>query len=427
MLDVLIYSEHSSNRFQYVLDWIFKGVSSFQITHDVDLAIKYKGPIIVYSNKHIRQDALQIPDSEYLWRKKSEPVLPDLALVTFPLNNLNVDIFSFIFYSLARCEEYNKSDLDAWGRFKAENSVAFKNNYLQIPYLDLVKVRLFDFLKEKWPSFMVPLPVYKRQISYDIDVAWAFLYRSIPRHFYGICRDVLRRDFSSIYHRWQVLTGNEVDPYFTFSRLLTTHAALGDQPIFFWLMGNKSKIDRAVGLKSKAFKQLIRDVSSKYNIGLHPSMKSGLTFESLKKEYNFLSSLAERKIIHSRQHYLLLNMPDTYHNLIKMGIENDYSMGYATQCGFRAGTCFPFLWFDEQRDVCTNLTIHPFQAMDVTFWVYGENTSEGILATLESIENQCKSVGGTFTFIAHNSSFSGPGTWKEWEEIYFTFLKNTNI
>ena len=90
MLDVLIYSEHSSNRFQYVLDWIFKGVSSFQITHDVDLVIKYNGPIIFYGNKDIRQDALQIPDSGYLWRRKSEPVLPDLALVTFPLNNLNV-------------------------------------------------------------------------------------------------------------------------------------------------------------------------------------------------------------------------------------------------------------------------------------------------------------------------------------------------
>ena len=97
MLDVLIYSEHSSNRFQYVLDWIFKGVSSFQITHDVDLAIKYTGPIIFYSNKYIRQDALQIPDCGYLWHRKSEPVLPDLALVTFPLNNLDVDIFSFIF------------------------------------------------------------------------------------------------------------------------------------------------------------------------------------------------------------------------------------------------------------------------------------------------------------------------------------------
>ncbi|MEY4029729.1 MAG: hypothetical protein RJA90_928 [Bacteroidota bacterium] len=407
MLDVLIYSEHSSNRFKYVLNWIFKGVSSFQITHDVDLAIKYNGPIIFYSNKPIRQDALRIPDSGYLWRRKSEPLLPDLALVTFPLNNLDVDIFSFIYYSLARCEEYNKNDLDVWGRFKAENSIAFKNNYLQIPYVDLVKVRFFDFLKEKWPSFLAPLSMYKRQISYDIDVAWAYLYRSLPRHFYGVCRDVLRRDFSSIYHRWQVLSSNEVDPYFTFSRLLTTHAALGDQPIFFWLMGNKSKIDRAVGLKSKAFKQLIHDVSSKS--------------ELLPEAYPTLDELAQTMLENPNIRILLEG------HTSNEGVENDYSMGYASQCGFRAGTCFPFLWFDEDRDICTNLMIHPFQAMDVTFWVYGENTSKDILATLENIENQCKSVGGTFTFIAHNSSFSGPGTWKAWEEIYFTFLKNTKI
>lgn len=97
MLDILIYSEHSSNRFQYVLDWIFKGVSTFQITHDVDLAIKYNGPIIFYTNKPIQQDALRIPDSGYLWRRKGDPVLPDLALVTFPIKNLDVDIFLLFF------------------------------------------------------------------------------------------------------------------------------------------------------------------------------------------------------------------------------------------------------------------------------------------------------------------------------------------
>jgi hypothetical protein len=102
-------------------------------------------------------------------------------------------------------------------------------------------------------------------------------------------------------------------------------------------------------------------------------------------------------------------------------------MGYASKSGFRAGTCFPFLWYDLQRDICTELTIHPFQAMDVTFWVYGQKTAVNILAELKYLENQCKSVGGTFTFIAHNSSFAGPGTWHKWEEIYFTFLKNENI
>jgi hypothetical protein len=65
--------------------------------------------------------------------------------------------------------------------------------------------------------------------------------------------------------------------------------------------------------------------------------------------------------------------------------------------------------------------------MDVTFWVYGQNTPENVLTELRNLENQVKSVGGTFTLIAHNSSFSGPGTWEKWEPIYFAFLKNENL
>lgn len=426
-MEVLIYCEHSSNRFYYVLEWIFKGVATFKITHNLNELVLYEGPSIIYGHMEIRNEAIQIPDSGYLWNFEVDTVLPELAFVSFPLYHLNGDIFTFIFYSLSRSEEYTRDNLDSWGRFKAENSLAFKGNFLHVPYLDLIRAKLFDSIKEKWVSFKVPLPKFNRQITYDIDVAWAYLHRSFFRHIYGIIRDVLNGDFMAIRDRWMVLNNLKVDPFFTFSMLLNIHATIGDKPIFFCLMGNKSKIDRAVGLKSKAFKQLIRDLSSKYIIGLHPSMKSGSNLDILKGEYNLLSGYAGHQITNSRQHYLLLNLPETYRNLLKIGIKNDYSMGYASKSGFRAGTCFPFHWYDIEKDVCTDLTIHPFQAMDVTFWVYGQNTPENVLAELRNLENQVKSVGGIFTLIAHNSSFSGPGTWQKWEHIYFTFLKNGNL
>lgn len=426
-MEVLIYSESSSNRFNYVLDWIFKDVASFKMTHDLSDLANYDGPSILYGNKEIQKDTLIIPDCGYLWNLDVDSVLPETAHVSFPIHTLNCDIFTFIFFSLTRSEEYNRENLDPWGRFKAENSTAFKSNYLDIPYVDLIRIKLFEAIKEKWVSFKVPLPKFKRQITYDIDVAWAYLHRSFFRHIYGIIRDVFRKDYNSIKDRWNVLNNLKVDPFFTFSQLLNIHSTLGDSPVFFCLMGNKSKIDRAVGLKTKAFKQLIRDLSARYTVGLHPSMRSGTKFDILMKEYDLLNSYAGQQIIDSRQHYLLMNFPETYRNLLKLGIKNDYSMGYASKSGFRAGTCFPFLWYDLQRDICTELTIHPFQAMDVTFWVYGQKTAVNILAELKYLENQCKSVGGTFTFIAHNSSFAGPGTWHKWEEIYFTFLKNENI
>jgi len=426
-MEVLIYSEHSSNRFYYVLEWIFKGVASFKITHNLKELALHEGPSIIYGNVENRYEAIQIPDSGYLWNLDVEPNLPETALVTFPIQTLSADIFTFIFYALTRCEEYTKDNLDSWGRFKAENSLAFKGNYLHIPYVDLVRAKLFDTIKKKWISFEIPLPIFNRQITYDIDVAWAYLYRSFFRHVYGILRDLIRSDFMAIRDRWMVLSHLKMDPFFTFSRLLNIHSAIGDKPIFFFLMGNKSRIDRAVGLKSKAFKQLIRDLSSKYIIGLHPSMRSGRNFSFLMGEYNLLREYAGQQILHSRQHYLLLNLPETYRNLLNIGVRNDYSMGYASKSGFRAGTCFPFHWYDIEKDICTDLTIHPFQAMDVTFWVYGQNTPENVLTELRNLENQVKSVGGTFTLIAHNSSFSGPGTWEKWEPIYFAFLKNENL
>ena len=426
-MEVLIYSEYSSNRFNYVLDWIFSGVSSYKITRDFKAISEYDGPAIIYGKNEYQNNAIVVPDSGYLWKLNVDSKIPALAEVSFPLHTLSKDIFTFIFFILTRSEEYNREMLDVWGRFKAENSMAFKGQYLNVPHVDLIKILIFDSIKKRWPSFKVPPSKFIRQITYDIDVAWAYLHRSVFRHIYGIIRDTFKKDLASLHDRWQVINHFKVDPFFTFSQLINFHTTLGDEPAFFILMGNKSKIDRAVGLKTKAFRQLIRDLSARYKIGLHPSKRSGSHFHILKEEYELLGDFVGKPIKDSRQHYLLMRFPETYRKLIELGIENDYSMGYASKNGFRAGTCFPFKWFDVERDVCTNLTVHPFQAMDVTFWVYGYYTPKKVLAELEFLENECKSVGGTFTFIAHNSSFAGPGSWHKWKDIYFAFLKNENL
>jgi hypothetical protein len=397
------------------------------MSHDLSDLAQHEGPAIVYGNAAPLNNALQIPDSGYLWNSHVDSILPEAAKISFPLDPCSADIFTFIFYTLSRSEEYTRENRDSWGRFKAENSIAFRENYLQIPYLDLLRISLFELIKGKWGSFQVPRGKYRRQITYDIDIAWAYLHRSFFRQVYGLIRDIFRKDYNSIKQRWRVLNNLEVDPYFSFSRIFREHDTRGDRPFFFCLMGNRSRIDRAVGLRSKAFKQLIRDLSGKYQVGLHPSKRSGDDVNQLQKEYQLLRDYIGADLLHSRQHYLLLNLPETYRNLLALGIRHDYSMGYAEKSGFRAGTCFPFFWYDIDREECTGLTLHPFQAMDITFWVYGRNTPEEVLWELKFLEQQCQAVGGTFIFIAHNNSFSGPGTWSEWEKIFFTFLKKDHL
>ncbi|MFM7255140.1 MAG: hypothetical protein ACKO3C_05700, partial [Betaproteobacteria bacterium] len=48
----------------------------------------------------------------------------------------------------------------------------------------------------------------------------------------------------------------------------------------------------------------------------------------------------------SRQHYLALNWPTQVQRLHSMGIQSEYSMGYAERLGFKAGTLHPFGCYD---------------------------------------------------------------------------------
>ena len=54
----------------------------------------------------------------------------------------------------------------------------------------------------------------------------------------------------------------------------------------------------------------------------------------------------------------------------KAGIVEDYSMGYPSHAGFRAGTCNPFRFYDLPGERESELQIMPFQVMDRTLKDY---------------------------------------------------------
>ena len=65
------------------------------------------------------------------------------------------DIFSAVFYLLSRYEEYLPHKKDMYGRYAHENSLAFKEGFLNLP---LINIWLEDFknvLKKKFPSLII--------------------------------------------------------------------------------------------------------------------------------------------------------------------------------------------------------------------------------------------------------------------------------
>jgi hypothetical protein len=120
----------------------------------------------------------------------------------------------------------------------------------------------------------------------------------------------------------------------------------------------------------------------------------------------------------SRQHYLMLSFPHTYQQLQKLGIREDYSMGYAANSGFRAGTFTPFRFYDLTTECETTLVIHPFAVMDVTLRHYLKLTPDDALERIKQLIDKVRKVDGTFTSLWHNESLSEHGVWKGWRGIF---------
>jgi len=93
-------------------------------------------------------------------------------------------------------------------------------------------------------------------------------------------------------------------------------------------------------------------------------------------------------------------------------------MGFAALTGFRAGTCTPFPFFDLATNESTELTIHPFQVMDVSLKNYLHLDMEEAWETIDKLMQEVKKVNGTFISLWHNESLKDSGQWQGWREIF---------
>ena len=98
---------------------------------------------------------------------------------------------------------------------------------------------------------------------------------------------------------------------------------------------------------------LIKQLGNTSTIGIHPSYASNKNSKMIGIEKQRLEHILGKSVHHNRFHFLKFSLPKSYQQLLAYGISNDYSMGYADQIGFRAGTCTPFNFYDLENEVQT--------------------------------------------------------------------------
>ncbi|MDD4602997.1 MAG: polysaccharide deacetylase family protein [Bacteroidales bacterium] len=430
---LLIYTSALTPRLEYIFSLLFEEMLGLKIklTNNQQDFKEFSGAKFSYS-KEPEPGQLFIEAVNFLFEtgvaRQSIKVhrwenLPIIFQTTNPASLLPFDPFAAAFYMVSRYEEYEAGHHDKYGRFPAVESIASHGKFLEIPIVHYWARKLESVLQSHFPELSFSHRSYCYVPTIDIDHAYAFRYRSLVRTLGGIGRTFFHGHFQDLLLRMRVLAGKTPDPYDNYEYLQKLNEAHSLKPLFFILFADYGGKDNNIPVTHPALLRLVRNLDKYQGVGIHPSLSSNKHYSKLESEIKNLTAVLNRKITRSRQHFLKLSLPKTYQGLIKAGIQEDYSMGYASHPGFRAGIAMPFRFFDLSKNQVTALIIHPVILMDVTLKDYLRLTPEKSLQKIEQMIAIVKSVNGEFVSLWHNESLGETGRWKGWRIVYEKLVK----
>jgi len=427
-MDILVYSHSLSPRLRYIFKQIFSSILKIDIvfTEDKEFFINSDSFKISYTHRPLCNE-LFFKSTDLLFQKSIlNQEISVFEYKSFPCffpcegSCLPFDPFASSFFMLSRYEEYLPQIKDKFGRFEAKESFAFKNGFLNKPVVDIWSNMIKEEVVNYYPKFHFPNKSYRFLNTIDIDNAYAYLEKGWLRNLGGFFRDVIQR--RNPLKRLKVIFTKK-DPYDTFNQLLYLHKQYNLNTTFFFLLADYGINDKNVPVTSRRLISQIQQVSDYCNVGLHTSFASLSKNKKLKLELNRLMDIIHTEVLYTRQHFIKLDIPRMYRNLVKFGVKHDFSMGFASKPGFRAGTCNPYLFYDLDLENETDLSIHPFVIMDVTLNDYMNLSPSESLSLIKEIINEVKNVNGDFISIWHNESLNFQDRWSGWKGVYEEMIK----
>jgi hypothetical protein len=425
---LLVYTSKNTPRIKFIFDLMLKDIIGldYSFTHDKIAYKNYDGPRLTYCDQSIANEVF-IYASRLLFEKGIE----DQQISIFEWKNIPVffgthpkyilpfDPFASSFYLVSRYEEYLPHIKDEHMRFSPHQSLAYQKGFLDKPLVNIWAEELKKIILDKYPDITLKERNYKYISTFDIDSAFAYLEKGIMRHVGAITLALATFNFSKIIERLSVIFGFKEDPYDTYAWQLEIKEKYHLKQIYFFLLGNYGEFDKNIPVEgSHKFQSLIKSIADYADVGIHPSYASNFDKEQIKKEIRRLNKVLKRDVVKSRQHFLKITFPDTFRNLLEFDITEDYSMGYASEIGFRASICTPFNFYDLDLDVETKLKLVPFVLMDGTMKDYMKLSKEESILRAKKLVDQVRLVNGTFVTLWHNQSVNNSGEWIGWRNVY---------
>jgi hypothetical protein len=427
---VKIFTFSDVPRLRYIVDLLLGEILGIPCEIVTDKRRLGKSLVINYSEEEIKGSFKILPHNLLSEEgiKKQDPVVTEwkglpVFFQTSGNSDIPFDIFAASFFLVSRYEEYLEFKPDQFGRFIGSQSFAYQNNFLSKPVIDLWTKEFAKALLGKFRNIAFKKSVFRALLTIDVDQPFAYLGKDLFRSLGGLLSDVSHNDSGKASKRYRTVAKGEKDPYDVFEYVFEMTGKNKTDALFFIPVGNKSQFDKNPSWQNGDYRKLILNISQNYPLGLHPSFDSSDNPKILANEKQRLQTIVSGNILISRFHYIKMSFPGSYKSLIAAGINEDYSMGYPDEPGFRAGIARPFYFYDISEEKKTSLRIWPFQVMDGSFYQYKKMTPESASETIATIITETRNVGGIFISLWHNTSLLDDVDWRKWRGVFELMLK----
>lgn len=433
---LLIYTHKITPRLTYIFKHIFARILNIPVslTTKIEDFKAYDGLKFSYTKQPLG-DELFVKSNDFLFSQGIDYIditvfnwdgVPGFFYAAAP-SAIPFDIFAASFYLVSRYEEYLPHVKDKFERFPAEESLAYQHKFLEKPIVDIWAFKFKNILLKRFPEEKLVSEKNKRNFKFvstiDVDIAYSFKNKGFIRTIGIVSLDLIQFKIKDIWNRFLVIFNFKQDPFDTYDALLSLQKEYNVPTIFFFLLSEYTTYDKNISAGNLKYKLLIKNVADYAKVGIHPSYFTMKNDQKLKKEKTRLEQIVNFPVTKSRHHYLRIELPETYQNLVDLEITEDYSMGYADHFGFRAGTCTPFYFYDLDFEIQTPLKVFPFAVMDGTLKDYLNFTTKKSFDTFLNLAEEVKQVNGLFITVFHNESVSGSGRWRGWDKLYENLLK----
>jgi len=429
MIKVVIPSDNIKER-KYLLDIVFnqflqipytttistKNIDEYQIYIDEKKSIIIKDSFFsLYTTDLEYLQIKNIPkEVEYfshpLFVEENLPILFGKSKIEIKEDTIisYIDIFATIFFMLTRWEEYIIPKRDEHNRFSHEDSLAYKNDFLNRPIVN----EYIEFLWHMLVKLGYKSKREKREFSLLLthDVDEILRYPNFKKVIMGMGGDILFRKslllpFKTLYDYTLVSIKKRKDPYNSFDEIMDMSDSFGVKSHFFFMAGGTTRYDNRYNITDPLVKEIITDIKSRgHFVGFHPSYNAYNDKKQFKLEKENLEKINKEPIESGREHYLRFEVPRTWQIWEDNGLNWCSNLAYAQKAGFRTGCCYPYRPFNILSREQLTIIEKPLIMMEVTF-IEETKSIDKFNKMVDYYLYITKKYNGEFVLLWHNASF----------------------